>query len=462
MPSPFQGIDIASSALRAFQQALDVTGNNITNVNTPGYTREAVNFNQVVPTSFYSLSTLKALGQGVGVSSVNRIQDAFLAARQLTSSSDLGSATSYAGNLKQVESVVNETTGAGISNALDTFFNAWSALAANPNQQSLLTQVQQAGQTLADKVRGAYSDLANLGAQQTSNATAVVQSINKDTQTIADLNAKIRSAVAAGEQPNQLLDQRDQALQDLSSQININTVQMSDGSLAVYSSQFTLVDSGGSHSYPTNFDPATSTVSDANGTYSVRSGQLAGLFQAMNATAGYQSQLDTLANTLRTQVNALSKSGTNALGNTGVNFFNDSTPPAPQTGASDFDLDPAVKASALAISAGTTGNPGDGSLALSLSNLRNSTIAGLGNQTMSDYFTSVIGKIGTDSSFAQSALTTKTAVATQITNQIQSVSGVSLDDEMANMLRFQRSYEAAARALSVCDQTTQDLLGLIK
>ena len=459
MPSPFQGIDIASSALRSFQRALDVTGNNISNVNTPGYSRQTVDFSTITPTSFYGLNSVQSLGQGVGISSVNRIQDAFLAARKMASASEVGKTATYSDNLGQVESVLNETTGAGISTALDGFFNSWSALAANPNDTALQTQVQQAGQTLADRVRGAYSQLADLNVQQVNNVNSTFQSIDTITKKIGDLNAAIRGKQAAGEQPNDLMDQRDQAVQDLSKLVDIHTYTMSDGSVAVYSNQLTLVDGSGSKPYPKNFDPTTMTVSDANGTYDVHGGQLGGLFQSMNATKGYQTQLDNVANNLRTQVNALHQSGTNSLGNTGINFFNDSNP---QTGATDFDLDPAVKANVKAISAGVSGVAGDGALASAISQLRNTPVAALNNQSLTDYYTGVVGQIGTDSSNAQTAVNTQTSVDTQIQNQISSVSGVSLDDEMANMLKFQRSYQAAARALSVFDQTTQDLINLIR
>ncbi len=462
MPSPFQGIDIAASALRSFQRALDVTGNNIANVNTPGYTRETVSFAPVTPTEFYGLHSIQSLGQGVGITSVNRIQDAFLTARKMSATAEVGRTGTYADNLGQVEQVLNETTGAGISSAMDGFFNSWSALAANPNDAALQTQVQQAGSTLAYKIRSAYSQLTTLGAQQDSNVQGTIQTINQDAKKISDLNNAIRGKLAAGEQPNDLMDQRDAAIQDLGKLVDIHTYTMSDGSVAVYSNQLTIVDGSGPKPYPANYNAANSTVTDANGTYDVHGGQLGGLFQSITATKGYETELDNLANNLRTQVNSMHQTGTNPLGNTGVNFFNDSTPPAPQTGATDFDLDPVIKANAQAIAAGISGNPGDGNLATSLSQLRNTPIAALGNQSLADYYTSVVGQVGIDSSNAQTAANTQTAVDTQIQNQISSISGVSLDDEMANMLKFQRSYQAAARALSVFDQTTQDLIGLIR
>lgn len=458
MPSPFQGIDVAASALRAFQRALDVTGNNISNVDTPGYTRETVDFAPVVPTDFYSMSA-QSLGQGVGITQVNRIRDAFLDARKLGSLSDLGMTQTLSDGLNQVQSVLNDTNGTGIASALDGFFNAWSALAANPNESSLKVQVQQAGSTLAQRIRNTYAELSSLSAQTTSQINQTFQTIDNLTKQIGDLNSQIRAKIAAGEQPNTLMDQRDQALQKLSRLIDIKTYSQSDGTTLVYSNQLTLVDKSGNYAYPKTFDATASTVSDANGTYDVHGGQLAGLFQAVQRINSYQGQLDTLANTLRTQVNTAHMTGTNSLGTTGVQFFNDSNP---QTGAIDFDLSAAVAANAQAISSGVSGNAGDGGLAMSLSQLRTAQLGGLGGISMTDYYNGLIGQVGTDVSGTKSALDTKSAVDKQLDVQIQSTSGVSLDDEMANMLRFQRSYQAAARALSVFDQTTEELIGILK
>ncbi|MBI1755747.1 MAG: flagellar hook-associated protein FlgK [Fimbriimonas ginsengisoli] len=457
MPSPFLGIDIASQALRAFQRALDVTGHNISNVNTPGYSRQVTDFTEITPTTFFGTKVL-ALGQGVGIDAVNRIRDAFLDARMIAAQGDLGKSTTLSDGLKQVESAMNDTTGNGIGDALDQFFNAWSALASNPNDPATRVQVQQAGSLLAGKVRSAYQDLSTLKAQQQASVTGTLDQIDQLTATIADLNNQIRNKPTFGDVPNDLLDKRDQAIRELSGLVDIHTYDQSDGSVTITMNQLTLVDRGGARLIPRTFDTATGQLSDANGTYDVRGGKLAGVMQAVNTISGYQSQLDLLANTLRTQVNSVHATGTNPLGTTGINFFNDANP---QTGAIDFDLDPAIKADAQAISSGASGNPGDGGLALSLSRLRDQTLAGLGGQTVSGYYTGLVSQIGRDASSSQTTGSTQTAVVQQIDSQIQSASGVSLDDEMANMLRFQRSYQAAAKVLSVFDQATDDLIKML-
>lgn len=462
----FDGIGNAAAALRAFQRELDITGNNIANVNTPGYSRQVADLAQGYPEDFWSNGQMQQVGTGVTVASVNRIRDMFLEAQQNSSQSDLGKYDALAGGLSQVESVMNDTSGTGIGNSLDQLFNAFSALASNPSDPGARTQVQLAASNLSQKIRSAYQQLDQIQSQFASAATGTKADIDGLTKSIADLNSAIRAKEAAGETPNSLLDQRDQAVNALSNLVNIKTTNNSDGTVTIVSGQISLVDSQGNRPFP-SINAKTGVLTDANGTTypAPTSGKLAGLLQAVSAMGngvnGYKDQLDTLANTLRTQFNSVMKTGTNANGTTGIGLFNDSNP---QTGAIDFDLSAAVKADPKNIATGM-GAAGDGSLALKLAQLKTQTIAGLGSSsgsTISDYYTNMIGQVGRDSASFQSSLQTQTSVVQQVQSQIQSVSGVNLDDEMANMMRFQRSYQAAAKVLSVFDQTTQDVIGLIR
>ncbi len=460
MPSPFMGIDLTSNALRAFQRELDVTGHNIANVNTPGYSRQVVDLSTADPSTVSGVHPFD-LGNGVNVNSVNRIKDIFLQARLTGAQGDLGKSGTLTTGLSQIEALFQDTTGSGISAALDQFFNSWSGLAANPNDSGQKIQVQQSAQTLAQAVRQLYGNLTDLHTQQIGQVTQTFDQIDQLTTQISQLNDQIRQEVGKGATPNDLLDKRDKAVQDLSALVDIHTATFADGSLTVYMNQFTLVDTTGSHAIPRTYDTVAGTVTDGTTTFNVKSGQLSGLFETINHISSYQSQLDSLANTLRTSVNGLYANGVNSAGVTGAKFFNDSTPPAPQTGAIDLDLDPAIQADAQAISAGTTGAAGDGGLAQSISKARDTAMSGLGSKTFTSFYANLVGAVGRDSAFYKQSNDTQSAVSQQITNQIQSQSGVSLDDEMANMLRFQRSYQAAASALHIFDQVTSDLINLL-
>lgn len=402
------------------------------------------------------------IGSGVGIASVNRIRDLFLDGRMARAQSDLGRAGTMATSIKQMEAVFNEPGDAGIANALGKFFDAWSSLASNPNQAAARLQVQMAGQTLTDRIRNTYHELVRQQTQIQQDITGTFDQIDRLTGEINTLNAEIRSQSATGAVPNDLMDRRDLAIENLSKLIDVRTSQFEDGTTAVYTRQFTLVDSVGNYAIPRNYDASAQTLSDGTLTYSVPTGKLAGQFGALRQSGQYLTQLDGLADELRAQINTAHMGGIAPNGATGYRFFFEDTSATPVTGASNFDLALEVKTSASNIASGTTGNGADGSLALQFSRLRQSNLAALGNKTFEGYYRDFISSIGTDALFQSNSADTQSAMIAQIDNQRQSVSGVSIDDEMANMLRFQRSYQAAARALSIFDQVTEDLLGIIR
>ncbi|MBS1707988.1 MAG: flagellar hook-associated protein FlgK [Armatimonadetes bacterium] len=459
MSSPFLGLSVASSALRAFQRALDTTGHNLANVNTAGYSRQSVDFSNIDPLAYFQ-NGWKFQGQGVFTGAVTRARDMFLDNSFQNASSDLSKFNSASSGMKAIDGIFNEPSADGIADGLGKLFDAFSALAANPSDPAARSQVQLAGQNLADRVRGRYSALMGQQANQQGSITTTIGQINSLAGQISALNKEISKYNSSSGPPNDMLDARDRAVDELSKLVDIKKYAQPDGSYTIYAAGSLLVDSGGARAFPANYDATTGTVSDASGTYTVRSGELAGQMTSLNQTKARMADLDTLANTLRTQINNVHSTGTNALGNTGVQFFND-VAAGPQTGAIDFDLSAAVKASPKAIAAGVSGAPGDGGLAQAISNMRDTNIAGLGNQTFGVFFQGVINVVASTAQFYSGKADTQTAVVQQVDNQRQAVSGVSMDDELANMQKLQRSYQAAAKALTIFDQVTQDTINMV-
>lgn len=454
--STFSAITQASQALQAFQDALSVTGNNIANANSPGYARETVTFAQNPAEEIYSPNGQQFIGTGVNIASISRMTNMFLQAQYLTSSSNLGQTNAQLAGGQQVQALFTDATGTGISNDLTAFYNSWSALASQPNAANLQA-VQQAGSTLASDISGTYGNLQQLSTQANGQASQTIQQIQGLATQIAQLNNQIISQSAGGGQPNALLDQRDQALQQLSSLVNVSTQTLPDGAIAVNVNQFDLVDQGGAHTFPTTFNATNGTVTDASGaSYNVTGGQLAGNFATINQISGAMGNLDSLADSLRTQVNTLMSAGTTGNGTTNQNFFNT------QAGAATMGLDPAVASDYNNIATGVSGNTGDTGIAQQIADSQNTAVAALGNQTTSAYYDSVVAGVGQQVSTATSTLSTQNAVSTQIQNQIQSISGVSVDQEMTNMLQYQRSYQAAAQALNIANSTLTDLLNMMQ
>ncbi|HEY3780454.1 MAG TPA: flagellar hook-associated protein FlgK [Fimbriimonadaceae bacterium] len=458
MPSLSSGYNIMNTALQGFQTALDVTGNNIANVNTAGYTRETVNFGESDPTTFYGTSPYQ-IGSGVTIQSISQIRSVLLDSSMNNAQSGLGQYQQLANSLSSVQGLFPEPNSGGISDALSGFFNAFSSLAASPSSASAQLAVQQAASTLTDRVQSTYAGLQQQAEQTSSQMTSTFNQIDQLTSSIASLNTQIATQTAEGGSPNSLLDTRAQDLQQLSGLVDIQTSTNPNGSVNVYTNGLNLVGVNGATKFPQTNTPGTLTFTSGSTSVSIQGGALAGLAQAASKISSYEGQLDTLANNLTTQVNAVYSTGKTAKGATGQDFFQASNPPG---GAAGFQLTAAIAANSGAILSGTSGNAGDGAMAQSIANLNTTSISALGSQSFSTYYTNFIGGVGTDVQNATNSSSTQTAVVSQIQAQQQSISGVNIDEEMTNMLQYQHGYESAAKALSVIDTSTEDLIQSIQ
>ncbi|RYG18561.1 hypothetical protein EON82_22475, partial [bacterium] len=215
MPNAFHGINTMSSALRAFQTQLDVTGNNIANAETVGYTRRSVSLNQA-PGISVSLGKSVVMGSGVDVAAVSRVRDMFLTARRSETESKLGRGQESLIGLNGIQTAIGEPSDDGISAAYDAFNNAWSALSASPGSVSAKSDVQLAGGRLATKVSSLAQSLQSQKADNAANTKEILGRIDAAAGRIAELNTKIAEATAQGGTPNELMDERDSVVEELS------------------------------------------------------------------------------------------------------------------------------------------------------------------------------------------------------------------------------------------------------
>lgn len=455
MAGSFGGINTLSQALRAFQRGLDVTGHNISNANTIGYSRQLVNYSANPADMYFSPNGAFQVGTGVSIQDVARVRD-FLTDRSMwDAQGEMGRFHALATSLQAIEGAFPEPGDSGISAAMNKFFDAWSGLASNPNDPAAKLAVQQAGLTLTGRVRQTYANLAGQASGLTTNINSAFDRIDQLSATIANLNDEIVAKLATGASPNDLLDQRDMAVEELSGLTDVQVHVYEDGSMAVYSGEISLVNGTASFAIPRDYNASNGTIDGK----AIGGGELAGLLQAMGKAKSYLDQLDTFANNLKSEINDLHSAGVGAAGLTGILFFADGDP---QTGAADFDLSADVKADATKIMSGSSGAAGDGSLALALSRMRDAGISGLGNKSFKDFYGGLVATVGSDSAYYADQIDTQAAVMSSIENRRQAISGVNLDDEMTNMLRYQRSYQAAAKALQVMDAVTEDIISLIR
>jgi flagellar hook-associated protein 1 len=447
MGSLFGTLSIALGAMEADRGAIEITSNNIANVNTAGYSREQVNLLENVPVQLGNL----LFGTGVSLGQTNSVRDSLLEQRldqENQSSSQLGS---FLGAMDQVQSLFNETAGSGLQSPLSAFFNSLTQLATNPSNSSFRESVLTAGQNLAGDFRQNVSNLQSLQGNTDLSVVQSVDQVNQLTQQIAGLNVQVSDLEKVGLDASSFLDQRTQLVRQLSGEIDISETNAGNGSLTIATtSGAVLVDGSQSFALSTQTNP-NSTYHDvyANNvdiTSNIVGGNLGGLIQARDqAIPGVLNQLDTLAYNLETSFNTQSRAGFDANGIAGVNFF---TQPASATGAASTIAvaisDPNLVAASSDGSVGSNGN------AQALANLQNQTI--VNGQTPFDYYSNLIFQIGNQVSQAQSEQTAVGLVQQQLTDQRDSISKVSLDEEAVNLIRYQSAYQASANVVNVVNQ----------
>ena len=452
----YMGLQTALSGLEAAQAAIDTTGQNIANASTPGYSRQTVNLTERSALTIPALSSVTGdgaqFGTGVDITSITRIRDQFLDSQYRSqNTSENGDNTSQT-ILSQVQAGLNEPTSTGLSGALNQFFKDWSTLSANPTDQGAQQAVMGDGAAVADQLGTMSGQLSTLESQVTSQYNTVTDSstgaVANDVNEIAQLNGQIAQAQAAGIDANGLMDQRDNVIDDLSQYSNVNVTTQSNGMVNVSfgnaalaaqkgTADTTPLVSGTSVNLGANL--SDSNLSGAGGTL----GSLLGLYDSTTGNgkiADYMTTLNGVANDLVTTVNG-AISGADASGPSATPFFD-------PTGTT---------AATIAVNPSLTSNGTTPPYTAAEAN----AVAALSTGTASQAYNAFVTQVGSDVQSAQNAQQTSQALLTAIGNQRQSISGVSLDEEMTNLIQYQQAYQASARVMSTIDTTISSLLNMV-
>ncbi|MBV9850802.1 MAG: flagellar hook-associated protein FlgK [Armatimonadetes bacterium] len=457
MPSTFLGINIGASGLAASQLGQDVTGNNISNANTPGYSVESANFQAngplSAPDSIAGSLPNGQIGTGVSVNSITRAQDQYLSNQLRAGNGTLGLQTAQSDALQQIENAYGEPSDNGLNAALTSFFQGFNNVANNPEDLGVRSTAIQNGVTLTNAFQSIGAQLDGVGAQLSQKAASDVQTINSYGTQIAALNATIRASNVAGQQPNDLLDQRDQLLDKLSSLANINVLNNSDGTVNVSIATTDLV---------VGVDANAVTVAGLQARGDLQSGDLAGVAQAQTSLQNNRTALNNLAAAVAAQVNSVHSAGAGLDGSTGLNFFSVTSGNEAATISVNPALlsDPSKLAAAQApATPGAAPAPGDAAVATQLANLQNLSLTSgpLAGKTLIGYYQETVTDAGAQAATAQTAQSSAQASVTQLSNQRDSITGVSTDTELTNMMRYQRAYQASARFV----QTQDDMLNTL-
>jgi len=465
MSSLFAGLHIGERALQAQQFALETTQRNITNANTPYYSRQRVNFIPGDPIGFGAV----APGGGVIAVSADAFRDRFIDYRVTQELQPKGENDAVLSALDQVEALLNESEGQGLQAVLSDFFSGFSSLANAPEDPSLRSQVLVRAQDLAREFTHVYEGLQSI---QTSNDRAVedtVSEINSTTSAIAELNSRI--AQAHGLDSNEeyaLRDQRQQMLDKLAGLVDVSYWETESGAVTLTGAGGAmLVVEDNSYKMTAVTQPGTSylqvLVGGQNITSDISSGKLGGLLKVRDSLIpGYLARLDDMAASLIDKVNTQHALGADLAGQQGGNFFASFTPLIPGSSAGAArSISVAITDPAKIAAAGLTEGPGSNANARLLAGIGDSKILGGGTATLEQYYSDLVFTVGAQARTARDASETQGNILLQLQNQRDSISGVNLDEEAVSIIKYQKAYEASARYITVLNELTEEVLGIL-
>jgi flagellar hook-associated protein 1 FlgK len=449
-------LSIASTALNAQRTEIDVTSENIANAQTPGYLQETANLNALPG------GDINGVGDGVAVTGVIQANNAMLTANNWQAQGALSNLSSLQSVLSGIENIfplgetassssTSTSTNNSISGQLASFWSSFDGVAQDPSATAPRTQVIDLAEGLTSSLNEASTQLGQLTANTNAQLTNNVGQLNALLGQAASLNGSINQTVGAGGDPSQLSDELNNVLNQLSSIAGVQVAMRSNGTASISLGGINVVQDTTAQTISVHVSGSSTTLETGSGvTAPVSGGTIAGLLSGLNQyIPQFQSQLDGIANNLATTVNGQLAAGYDANGNPGT------TPLFTGTTAATIAVNPAVVADPSLIAAASTSGAAaanDGSNAQAMAELANSTTGPDSN------YQSLIANIGSVTQNVNTQVSAQTSVANQAQTAVSAATGVNQDTELTNLIGFQQNYEAAAKLLSVVDETIQSLL----
>lgn len=464
----FGTLNLASRSLQTQQAAVEVAGHNLANVNNPAYARQRV----ALQTSPTLPTALGPQGTGAEVTALVQIRSQLLD-RQIQDELSVGGYwTAQQGALQYAQAALGEyvdraaaatdatTAVAGLSDALTGLFNAFQAVATSPASMADRQVLVHRAQTLASRFNQTAGKLDELHANLDASLLSDVSNANHLLETVGALNAQIASAeLGRPGAANDLRDLRQQKLEELAQLVNIETAEDADGTLNV-SVAGTLMVSGRDvldrmEVYDAGDGRKLVRAAAAGTPVALTSGSVQGTIEVRDgALAMLRTSLDTLAGQLVARVNEIHRTGYGLNGQTGADFFTG-------TDAASIALNAALRDNPAAVqAAGAPAAAGDNAVALALARLADTPLADLGNQTLAAAYGDTVARVGFALQTANTQLADHQAVKTLLAQQRDAVSGVSVDEEMTDLIRFQKAYEASAKLVVTVDEMLETVIGM--
>ena len=469
--------NMATTGINMARVAIEVTSENIANVNTQGYSRQRVNFETGPVINFGSYS----IGTGVQLAGVQRFHDELLQLQIVKGNSEYGESTTKQTALEQIEPLFNEITSDGLGQTMEDFFNSWQDLSVNPQGAAERQAVLTRSQILVDGFHRTNSSLQDVRTSADTSLVGITADITDAASNIASLNNQILHTERLGGSANELRDQRDYLLQELGTKAGISYVEESDGTMTVrlpggeflvqgtsYGTVSTQVNAGTGLNdimfTPIGGGAAVDVTGTIGGTDNGL-GEIGGTLQVRDEIVpDYLARLDEMANQLVTAVNTQHSAGYAPDGNQ-YNFFD----PANTTSA-NISLVSTLTAATIAAAGQdptTVSGQGDNTNALALAKLKSATLTFTvaGNSTsatMASYYNSLVSGVGIDVKNAKNITSQNESFLKQLNSLRESHSGVSLDEELTNLIKYQRAFEASARVINTASEMLDTVINMIR
>jgi len=455
----FSSLNTALNGLSAAQRALDTTSQNIVNANTPGYSRQRVLLESVgnTPEASFHTGSAAVVG-GVRVTDVSRIRDAFLEGTRAAAGAKQASIGSQLDILNGAQQLLAEPGDTGMQATVDSFYASWHDLANNPTDTAAGSVVIQRGIAVADQLHYVVDGIAAQWTTAHDNLVDVVAQTNQAAADLAKLNESIQEGTSAGQPVNELMDTRDTLVRKLATLVGgsssmdqqgrvsggVNGINLVSGNI-----HQTMVLTGGNDVSTVSADPPGLRI----GAFAVPvdSGQAAGMLAAMRTDLpALTDKVNTVAASVIGIVNGVYSTGYAQDGSTGNAFFGG-------TDAHSIAVVPTQGAQlSIAAAAGTV----DGSIAAHLGDLADdaTSATALGRPGPSAQWRQMTGTLGVQAQSLTTGKSVQDAVVSAAEDAVQSNAGVNLDEEMTNMMLFQRAYQASARVITTIDETMDTLI----
>lgn len=463
MRSSFYILEVAKSALQANQIALDVTGQNVANVNTENYTRQTADMtsmNYYSGISKFALPPVSNLGQGVGIGKIFQIRDEFLDARFRRTNAEYNTSNTSLSVLKEVENIFDETTNDGLHAMLNDFYNQLQGLTNNPDNTEFSNITRSSAEKITQVLNNYASRLSEIKDMKMSDLEIGAQEINVTIDNINQINILIKDQTLRGSASNELLDMRNAYIDTLSGYMNITAKPEMDGSVSILSEDVSLLDSTFSISVDGGgLISLTRTYEDVSGvstseTFNPSEGIMNGYIQTLNGAGAYDVTGKNSGRGLVYYEKALN-SFAEAFASTynGINVA-----------AGGLALFSGTAAADIEISASWLSNPD--SIISANNNVIKMINAMDDENVISPYYTgtfegfsrSLMSDIAVDTGYYDDMSKMREYILNSVKSEREAIMGVSTDEETINMTKYQKAYQAAARLMTVIDENLETLI----